>query len=345
MRNKHIPHIEDVLFSGEYEEILEMIDDIQDPECVTLKVDGSPSIIAGHDPNGDFFVSTKSALNKTPILFRSEEEIWENVRDPHLADKLLTAWFGLEKRKKLFRHVFQGDFLERNFDGIYQSNLVKYEIDMTADSIIVWHTQYEWVDGVLSMVEPTNLSNILSANSYVESIPIQWIPVEYDLEELSLYLTNLKPNLERYERRLMVLSENKNVQRAIARTISTMVNEHDITTFSRFKTMVKRNLEHYFMKDVDSVVLDITKMQHFARYLDDYSLVQLEQPLLEMLYNIFVSLIIMKSRVVWGTKSSFFKTDGIHEGLVVTGKNGKQYKIVDRLEFSAKNNQLNRGKS
>ena len=49
------------------------------PVKVTTKFDGSPAIICGINPeNGKFFVSTKSAFNKTPKLNYTPADIDSN---------------------------------------------------------------------------------------------------------------------------------------------------------------------------------------------------------------------------------------------------------------------------
>ena len=43
---------------------------------LTMKYDGSPSIVFGHHPkNGKFFVSTKSAFNKNPKINHTDKDI------------------------------------------------------------------------------------------------------------------------------------------------------------------------------------------------------------------------------------------------------------------------------
>ena len=46
---------------------------------LTMKYDGSPSIVFGHHPkNGKFFVATKSAFNKNPKINHTEADIDRN---------------------------------------------------------------------------------------------------------------------------------------------------------------------------------------------------------------------------------------------------------------------------
>jgi hypothetical protein len=46
---------------------------------LTMKYDGSPSLVFGHHPsNGKFFVATKSAFNKNPKINHTEKDIDKN---------------------------------------------------------------------------------------------------------------------------------------------------------------------------------------------------------------------------------------------------------------------------
>ena len=57
---------------------------------LTMKYDGSPSVVFGHNPeNGKFFVASKSAFNKNPKINYSPEDIDKNHgHAPGLAEKL-----------------------------------------------------------------------------------------------------------------------------------------------------------------------------------------------------------------------------------------------------------------
>lgn len=79
---------------------------------LTMKHDGSPSIVYGHHPEtGKFFVASKSAFNKTPKINYTPADIIKNHgHTPGLADKLSNA---LEHLPKIApKHgVYHGDVL------------------------------------------------------------------------------------------------------------------------------------------------------------------------------------------------------------------------------------------
>ena len=61
MKNLHIEHPEDTILTGD----LSVLDAFQSDNHYSVKIDGSPAIVWGTDPeNGKFFVGTKSVFNK-----------------------------------------------------------------------------------------------------------------------------------------------------------------------------------------------------------------------------------------------------------------------------------------
>lgn len=79
---------------------------------LTMKYDGSPSIVFGHNPeNGKFFVASKSAFNKTPKLNYTHNDILKNHgHAPGLMEKLHSS---LNHLKKIAPKsgVYQGDLM------------------------------------------------------------------------------------------------------------------------------------------------------------------------------------------------------------------------------------------
>lgn len=87
------------------------------PSKVTIKYDGSPSLVFGHDPiTKKFFVASKSAFNKTPKINYTEEDVRKNHKDaPGLQEKLIHALQHLPKIAP--KHgVFQGDLMYSDDD-------------------------------------------------------------------------------------------------------------------------------------------------------------------------------------------------------------------------------------
>jgi len=84
---------------------------------LTMKYDGSPSIVFGHHPKtGKFFVASKSAFNKTPKINHTEADIDKNHgHAPGLASKLKVALKHLPKVTPK-KGVYQGDVMHSSED-------------------------------------------------------------------------------------------------------------------------------------------------------------------------------------------------------------------------------------
>ena len=118
----HLEHAEDhVINAGEegfahafhnLEDVKDQIQGKKNKTKITTKYDGSPSIVFGHNPaNGQFFVASKSAFNKSPKLNYTFEDIEQNHgHAPGLVQKLKHA---LEHLPKVTppHGVYQGDVM------------------------------------------------------------------------------------------------------------------------------------------------------------------------------------------------------------------------------------------
>ena len=98
MKNLHIEHPEDTILTGD----LSVLDAFQAKNHYSVKIDGSPAIVWGTNPeNGKFFVGTKSVFNKkTPKINYSNEDIERNHPDVELMVfyiGVLTSYHGQRK--------------------------------------------------------------------------------------------------------------------------------------------------------------------------------------------------------------------------------------------------------
>lgn len=143
---KHIEHLEDLpLNSGKQglEQSVGALRQVQDHikagrknSDLTMKHDGSPSIVYGHHPeNGKFFVASKSAFNKTPKINYTEDDIQKNHgHAPGLVQKLKDALHHLPKIVPK-KGVYQGDlmFSQNDIDRHagklhFRPNTIKYSV-------------------------------------------------------------------------------------------------------------------------------------------------------------------------------------------------------------------------
>jgi hypothetical protein len=102
---------------GALKAVGEQLDGKFNPTKTTIKYDGSPAVVFGHDPRTKkFFVASKSAFNKDPKINFTEADIRKNhMQAPGLQEKLIAA---LEHLKKVAppHGVFQGDLMYTDQD-------------------------------------------------------------------------------------------------------------------------------------------------------------------------------------------------------------------------------------
>lgn len=171
-KNTHLEHIEDLVFlqgkSG-VQSALEYINSVRDMldnggtanSAVTVKWDGAPAVITGIDPeDGKFFVAKKGAFNKTPKLYKTNQDIDADIGSEGLNSKMKIA---LNELSKLgIKGILQGDLMwtsedlsTADIDGVeswvFQPNTIAYAVpkdsplgkEIGASKIgIVFHTTY-----------------------------------------------------------------------------------------------------------------------------------------------------------------------------------------------------------
>lgn len=176
MANKHITHIEEVVFYGGFHGIKSAISlllsvfntlhgNAEKPHKIGVKFDGSPAIVAGW-LDGAFFVGTKSVFNKEPKINYSNGDIDRNHPDEGLNQKLKQAYKYLPTVIK--SGIYQGDFLYSKDDVkievidnetyiTFTPNTLTYAVPASSElgkrifdteMGIVFHTKYESIDPI-----------------------------------------------------------------------------------------------------------------------------------------------------------------------------------------------------
>ena len=119
---KHLEHLEDHPINAGKEGVDHAMNNLLDVHRklrgrendtkITMKYDGSPSVVFGHHPQtGKFFVASKSVFNKNPKLNYTDEDIEKNHgHAPGLVEKLKHALKHLPKVVPP-RGVYQGDIM------------------------------------------------------------------------------------------------------------------------------------------------------------------------------------------------------------------------------------------
>lgn len=194
MANKHLEHLEDFILDDNKAFIDNfMIAGSTQPTEFSLKWDGAPAIVFGICPvSHQFFLSTKSIFNKTPIVFYNIKDIWRKHKlRPDLFMKLAHAFDVLEQEYRLLPGypdlpIYQADLLfitedvrndmaekygdyDENFE--FQPNTVKYSLvgeqialAGKSDIGIAIHTEYF-----------VNRVNLQDMNTW-ESAPVFRVP-------------------------------------------------------------------------------------------------------------------------------------------------------------------------
>lgn len=171
--NKHLTHLEELILTNgkdgatraiKYLQALTEVLDSNTPKAVntTVKYDGAPAVVIGVDPNGNFFVGSKSVFAKTPKVNYSINDIKQNhSQAPGLVDKLVQTFIHFKDVN--FTSTYQGDFLfdeqikEFNtIDGeehvIFKPNTIVYAVPTNSEEGqkiskakigVVFHTEYD----------------------------------------------------------------------------------------------------------------------------------------------------------------------------------------------------------
>ena len=160
MQLKHIEHPEDSILTGD----LSALNWFTAKSKISLKIDGTPSIVWGTNPeSGKFFVGTKSVFNKIKKkINESIEDIERNHPDKDLQDKLKACFHNLPRTSK----IYQGDFIGFGGDDWYKPNTIGYLFPhkINHNIIVAPHTVYDvWgntlLDTVAKPLEHTLFSN------------------------------------------------------------------------------------------------------------------------------------------------------------------------------------------
>ena len=136
----HLEHVEDLVLTGD----LSVLEALYNPDHISVKIDGSPSLVWGtHPENGKFFVCTKAAFNKQKIrVCYNQDDIFTHFgHQPNVAQILIYCLDYLPRTEG----VFQGDFIGFG-SGLdtFTPNTITYKFSepVNEDIVIAPHTYY-----------------------------------------------------------------------------------------------------------------------------------------------------------------------------------------------------------
>ena len=138
-KNIHIEHPEDSILTGD----LSVLDAFLLPLLLSLKIDGSPSIVWGRNPaTGHQFVGTKSVFNKNKILIcETPSDIEKFYGHKPALEKILMYCMAY---LPITKNIYQGDFIGFGGAKNYRPNTLTYKFPEIVKSkiIIAPHTKY-----------------------------------------------------------------------------------------------------------------------------------------------------------------------------------------------------------
>ena len=174
MKRLHLEHPEDTILTGD----LSVLDAFLAPNDYSVKIDGSPAIVWGTNPdNGKFFVGTKSVFNKkNPKINYTEEDICRNHPQFELQSILIRCLHCLPRTDAVPFQVFQGDFIGYGGYRDYKPNVISYTFDrvMHKGIVVAPHTYY--TGNTLKDMEAKALTFVLLGGDGADFIqPDAWI--------------------------------------------------------------------------------------------------------------------------------------------------------------------------
>lgn len=341
---------------------------------VSIKWDGSPSIIAGYNPdNKKFFVATKSAFNKTPKLCYTKEDIINYYPAGGLAEKMLYALTYLPSTG--IKGIVQGDFLYTKPDlqitdmlgdkcVCFTPNTITYAVDVNSKEGqkilkskmgIVFHTAYTGNSFA-------SLNAVYNKAFYAPTKDV-WMPKLADIKDMSnecnlsnndyTFVENkLKAIIKLYtelDRTDLSALENNNT---VLTAIKTFNNKliRDGKTISSPANAVKeleKYIESIYATKYNSLKTDAGRHNSELKHQEVMNKFRGIYPTLVKIYELQNAMvdcknILMKYLNKLNASKCFVKTNDGYvvtqgEGFVVSDVVGNAYKFVDRKEFSRLN--------
>lgn len=321
---------------------------------VTVKYDGSPSVVYGHHPEtGKFFVASKSAFNKNPKINYTPEDVEKNHgHAPGLVTKLKAA---LEHLPKIApKHgVFQGDLMHTPEDHTRRSDAVSFKpntITYTAHGDeakavkrsklgIVTHTQYKGKDFESMSAEPVQDHDI-----FHEHKDVHHFSPAYKGEKGKLTPENEKKFKEHIEK--ATESNKKTNYKAIEghkEQMKTYINSTIRDNKDATHEGLVNHIKNKHLKAIDSVKTEKAKATKTAAMEADLEHLSKNKEHFTHALNTYKHMQDAKNILVHHMNKQYSGFDHHINGKesnpegYVTSHNGELTKLVDRKEFSAAN--------
>ena len=365
---KHLEHAEDHVihggqagFSHAYHNLKDVHDRLTGNENatkVTMKYDGSPSVVFGTNPeNGRFFVATKSAFNKNPKINYTPEDIEKNHgHAPGLVEKLKAALEHLPKSTPK-KGVFQGDIMHSKGDVKVQGSKVKFtpntityaadknsehgKAAMNSEIGVAVHTAYKG-----KTMEDMKAQYAPELKSFKKHPDVHVISTEHPLDKM-----NYDPkDQQRFAKHMKAAAM---LHKATKPETFEAVAQHQLPMKTYINSTIRhgtnpsisgyvQHLSAAHQKKIDSVKTDKSKAQKSAQAQQDLEHIQNNRQgfnrvlqmhrHLQKAKNVLVNTLSSNSEFEHSINGKKAKPEGF-----VAVRHNRPTKLVDRREFSAAN--------
>lgn len=365
-RNTHIQHLEDLVFSGieSAQVALQALISLKRVLLLgegglqlSVKWDGSPSIVCGPDPiSRKFFIGTKGVFNKTPKVCYSHDDIeLQFAEQENLVKKLKLCFDSLSEIGLV--EILQGDLLFTSDSLVHEKigeygyvtftpNTITYAVpedSFIAEKIarasvgVAFHTTY-------SGDSFANLTASVGANIslYLNKPDVWLVDSKYDvdgsaeivtqadrhyidgrLSDISLAISELDPGF------CDKVVGNSNFINALKMYVNSKVRQGvsvgaEHAYFPELHEFLLNRVGAFATDIVTSHVQDLSKMFHVSSLISELKL-----------------FFLMKLTHTGGVSTFIRTSDGFRttspEGFVAADQLGNVVKLVNRLEFSREN--------
>lgn len=387
-KNLHMTHLEDAVIDGGVNgtrNVILYLRALRDmlagntsaPVSITTKWDGAPAIFAGIDPSdGRFFVAKKGVFNKNPKLYKSNEDI-DNDLSGELNDKFKVAL--VEFSKLGIEGVVQGDFLytsddikAQNIDGephlTFHPNTIVYAIPVDSDLAktisrskigVVWHTTYRGADlesmsasfGKAIVPNLKKVSSVWNVDAVFEDKSGTATFTAQETKEFTALLSKAGSLFKTLKKDVLEgLYKDSELNMRVNTFINSKVREGaPVGDPKSFVIGLRRFIDDYYNKEASKRAspkgkqTQVDKKNSVLSYFNKYKDKDIEKVF--ELYNMLVDakhIVIDKLNTVQGIKTLLKTSKGFEvtgqEGFVAIDHTGKNVlKLVDRMQFSRAN--------
>ena len=388
-KNLHMTHLEDLVLDGGVDGVRQAINfarmmrdglagDSKKSLNTTVKLDGAPAVYFGIDPgDGKFFVAKKGIFNKEPKVYKTPQDVDDDIPNPELNGKMKIALKNLSKLG-ISKGVIQGDMMftkgdikQKSINGedyiVFHPNTIAYAVPagsdlatkmMNAEIGIVVHTAYNG-----SSFESMSASYGVDASKFRDT-PTVWIDdanfkdvsgtatmTQKETQQVTKALSNAGKLFQKIDKQLLDAVAEKPINAFINVYNNLAVREaREISNTKKHAEGFVKFIEQKYDTAIDKLKSDRGKQkkteekeqvmsQFFGRW---------GTKKLAMLFDLqnelkTAKLLIIKKLDAADSLRTFVKTA---DGYKVTGQEGyvaidhlggSAVKLVDRLEFSFNN--------